>query len=36
VYVSAASQETEIVVDDLGDLPASPGPYFALFLVSRY
>ncbi len=36
VYVVAASQDAEAVVTDLRRLPASPGPYFALFLVSRH
>ncbi len=36
VYVSAASHDSESVVSDIGELPATPGPYFALFLVSRH
>lgn len=36
VYVSAASHDSESVVSDLRELPTTPGPYFALFLVSRH
>jgi len=35
VYIEYSSRENERIVCDLERLPETPGPYFALFLVSR-
>jgi precorrin-2/cobalt-factor-2 C20-methyltransferase len=35
VYVEQATRADQLIIRNLSDLPATPGPYFALFLITR-